>query len=382
MTAGSSTVYGLAVNRFKGAGIELRTRGNNIVWANRIGTNTAGTLDRGNIGAGVLIINSASNMIAFNGRDGVRILGTAVGNKIQRNSLFSNVALGIDLSGNGVTANDTNDADAGPNKLQNFQANISASRSGANLTVTYSVPSTAANSTFTLRVEFYFADTAKQEGKTFLQAASYTSAGRKTITFPAGAASAGSRIVATATDASGNTSEFSASRAVTSPLLALKGEASAPGSQPPTLTSAQLQPIVNAAIARLTSQGLNSAQVQTLSSVKFNIASLSGATLGLAGDTFITLDSNAAGYRWYIDETPGYDSEFGVPNLKSKIANPKLIELLTTVMLELGRVLRDSDLDPQTHLDELVSGTLGTGVLRSSHLNALDSFLARQKRFI
>ena len=297
ITVGSSTVRGLAINRFKGAGIELRTGGHNIVSGNRIGTNAAGTLDRGNLGAGVLIVNSASNTIggttaatrnlisgndqsgvsisgasasgnlvqgnfvgtnaagtlaiansldgilingassntiggtavsaantiAFNGRDGVRIVGTAVGNRIQRNSLFSNAALGIDLNGNGVTANDSQDVDAGPNKLQNFPALVSAVRTGTNLTVTYSVPSTAANSTYPLRVEFYIADTAKQEGKTFLQFASYNSAGTKIVTFPAGAASVGSRIVATATDASGNTSEFSANVTVTNSLMGAGG---------------------------------------------------------------------------------------------------------------------------------------------------------------
>ncbi len=110
-------------------------------------------------------------------------------------------------------------------------------------------------------------------------------------------------------------------RIVTSPLLALNGDASAQGSPPPILTSAQRQPIVNAAIARLASQRLNSAQVRKLATVKFNIASLPGATIGLAGDTFITLDSNAAGYGWSIDATPFDDSEFSIANLKSQIQN-------------------------------------------------------------
>ncbi|MCL4202942.1 MAG: hypothetical protein KJ000_10615 [Pirellulaceae bacterium] len=54
---------------------------------------------------------------------GVRIEGdTARFNKIQRNSIFGNVNLGIDLGAAGVTANDEDnlDGDDGPNDLQNF----------------------------------------------------------------------------------------------------------------------------------------------------------------------------------------------------------------------------------------------------------------------
>jgi len=48
------------------------------------------------------------------------VSGTAAGNLISQNSIFSNGTLGIDLGGDGVTANDSGDTDPGPNGLQNF----------------------------------------------------------------------------------------------------------------------------------------------------------------------------------------------------------------------------------------------------------------------
>src|SRR4030095_6473844 len=69
---------------------------------------------------------SAGNIIAGNSGDGVRVSSPGdIENLISLNSIFANVGLGIDLGGNGVTANDSsvagpNDTDDGPNRLQNF----------------------------------------------------------------------------------------------------------------------------------------------------------------------------------------------------------------------------------------------------------------------
>src|SRR5206468_2584916 len=94
----------------------------------------------------------AGNVIAFNGKntnasngDGVHINPGSTGDSILGNSIFSNKRLGIDLVGGtenafGVTQNDltpTQDADTGPNNLQNFPEISSATLSGGQLTIIY-----------------------------------------------------------------------------------------------------------------------------------------------------------------------------------------------------------------------------------------------------
>ncbi len=66
------------------------------------------------------------NTIVCNNRDGIRIIDeNSINNKIRENSIYSNGGLGIDLGGDGVTANDDPDdprvdPDTGPNDLINF----------------------------------------------------------------------------------------------------------------------------------------------------------------------------------------------------------------------------------------------------------------------
>ena len=59
---GGSVVRGLAINRFSGNGLTLSGNGN-TVQANYIGTNAAGTVDLGNLGNGIQIVDGANNLI-------------------------------------------------------------------------------------------------------------------------------------------------------------------------------------------------------------------------------------------------------------------------------------------------------------------------------
>ena len=92
---------------------------------NHIGTTAAGS-SLPNGGSGVHIGGGADdnvvseNVIAHNTADGVTVVSSsATGNTVWENSVHSNGGLGIDLNDDGVTANDSNDADNGPNNLQN-----------------------------------------------------------------------------------------------------------------------------------------------------------------------------------------------------------------------------------------------------------------------
>lgn len=202
--------------------------GNNTIAGNYIGVNATGVGALGNSNSGIAISNRAqgnriggaaaalSNIIAFNTNNGVRILNVSpvpTGNRIQGNSIYSNGLLGIDLGVDGVTPNDTGDADAGPNNLQNFPV-LAYAIPGATTQIVGTLNSTA-NTTFTL--DFYASTAADPsgtgEGQRYLGSATVTAdgSGNATFNFTLAAATTASEVVtATATDPDGNTSEFSA----------------------------------------------------------------------------------------------------------------------------------------------------------------------------
>ena len=98
---------------------------------------------------GVVIfgVGATGNQIAFNAinsntGNGVLISGAGnVGNRVQSNSFINNTALAIDLGGDGVTPNDTLDADTGPNNLQNSPVIPAASSIAVDVTL-HSTPTT------------------------------------------------------------------------------------------------------------------------------------------------------------------------------------------------------------------------------------------------
>lgn len=191
---------------------------------NLVGTFKDGASALGNSGFGVLVIggtNSAigdgtaagANTIAFNGRDGISIQGNQdTGNRISRNSIFSNAGLGIDLFGAPSANNDTGDADVGANNLQNFPVITSAKNS---TTTIAGKLNSKPNKTYAL--QFFSNPSGINEGKKFIGQKSVTTdaSGNASFTFEsASKVATGRTITATATDASGNTSEFSAPRKV------------------------------------------------------------------------------------------------------------------------------------------------------------------------
>jgi hypothetical protein len=95
------------------------------VTGNFIGTDVWLVSPLGNGGHGVAIeghdTTVEANGILFNGAAGVAVVGdSAVSNLINGNVMFGNTMLGIDLGADGVTVNDPDDPDGGPNYLQNY----------------------------------------------------------------------------------------------------------------------------------------------------------------------------------------------------------------------------------------------------------------------
>ncbi|MBL8191318.1 MAG: right-handed parallel beta-helix repeat-containing protein, partial [Acidobacteria bacterium] len=155
-------------------------------------------------GNGNLIEN---NIITSNNDNGISV-AAGVGNRLSKNSIYSNGHLGIDLGQNGVTQNDPGDADTGANNLQNFPVVTSAVITGK--FVRLSVNFDGGNSPYTL--EFYANTTCGSsgygEGLILLGEITVTGSGTLTPSFQ-DIVPRGGFITATATDSSGNTSEFS-----------------------------------------------------------------------------------------------------------------------------------------------------------------------------
>lgn len=228
----SSTLRNVVSGNSNGVYLIGSTATGNLVQGNYIGTNAAGTAGIGNqngvqflfgasgntIGGAV---TGAGNRIAFNNDIGVDVSDSSnIQNSMRRNSIYSNGSLGIELGGNGVTANDPGDGDSGPNNYQNYPVISSAVSSGSTMTISGSLNSLP-SATFTLE---FFANPACDssgfgEGQTYLGSASVTTDAAGDGSFsPVFTASvpAGQAITATATDAAGNTSEFSQCKAVAS----------------------------------------------------------------------------------------------------------------------------------------------------------------------
>lgn len=123
VTAGNSTIKGLAVNRFSGSGIIIRTTGGNVLQANFIGTDTTGKTSLGNAGYGIWIDNGGSanliggttaglgNIISGNGDSGIYVYYTSTGaNIIQGNLIGTDITGSIDLGNgaNGIYINKSN----------------------------------------------------------------------------------------------------------------------------------------------------------------------------------------------------------------------------------------------------------------------------------
>jgi hypothetical protein len=171
----------------------------------------------GNVGFGISIITdtpglapAALSVIADNEVSGNTSHGVSIRESgpvtISQNRIFGNEGIGIDLKGgepeedqSGVTPNDPGDGDEGSNELLNFPLLTGLAND--------SVQGTACNG---CTVELFESDgdpTGYGEGRTFIAEATVSSGA---FAIPVSGLCAGDEVTATATDAVGNTSEFSA----------------------------------------------------------------------------------------------------------------------------------------------------------------------------
>lgn len=265
-SAGTRNVVGL-----NGAGIEIDNGGQgNLIQGNFSGVGADGVTPAGNLLQGIVLRSSNGfstplgpaqpnepgvsfnlvggmfagngNLVEFNGTAGVAVFGNPVsasgqpniGNAIEGNSIFLNgrnfasvssaptPLLGIDLSNgflfpreDGVTANDSkgHGAPNDPNNFQNFPVLTGAVPNSGKTDIAGNLK---ANQNSTYRIEFFASDVdplgLPAEGQQFLGAINVNTDASGASTFSATVnvlVANGRSVTATATDAVGNTSEFS-----------------------------------------------------------------------------------------------------------------------------------------------------------------------------
>jgi len=184
---------------------------------------TSGIHIYGSTTANTLLI--ARNLIHANFGVGISILGPGSGYSISQNAIYANDWLGIDLAvdyccQDGVTPNDPGDGDTGPNHLMNFPVLNSAKATNGKLVVKGTIDTPNPRS---VTIEFFANPVPNPggdpsgygEGALYLGSDRPNAQGKFTATLPAVAV--GTLVTATATDATGNTSEFALNLAATGP---------------------------------------------------------------------------------------------------------------------------------------------------------------------
>jgi hypothetical protein len=121
-----------------------------------------------------------------------------------------------------------------------------------------------------------------------------------------------------------------------------------------------LASVVEEAVARWAGLGASPDQLATLRNLTVSVADLAGSQLGFASGSSIWIDRDAAGHWWYIDPTPGDDSEFRLPGDQGEQGR---VDLLTLLVHEMGHVLGHGH---SRATGAVMSETLPPGVRRTA----------------
>jgi CSLREA domain-containing protein len=189
---------------FGDTGITLSEASDSLIRRNTIGFRRIGIEIQESTGNQIHL-----NTIFRNAKSGIQVDSKSKRNDLFRNIIFDNDELGIDLNRDGVTPNDFTDADSGANGSLNFPTFAHASLLEAVGALNTSV------GVADYRLEFFADGAAGQthgQGRNFLGFKNVTTTSDGftpfTFTYPA-PRTVDECITATATDSSGNTSEFS-----------------------------------------------------------------------------------------------------------------------------------------------------------------------------
>lgn len=230
-----------------GDGISISTQTGNEIQGNTIGLlELPTTQDPGGNGGYGISLNSVSsqsivaNQIEGNGLDGIGIgyFRSGTGNLISQNGFFQNGDLPIDLGLDGVTANDSGDADTGANELQNFPVITSVTSVSGSVRVAGTINSVSGHN---YRIEVFASPSADAsghgEGRQFVGSATVANGATWTVNISGGDIT--QVYSATATDtATNDTSEMSDNFSVTSPFVVTNTNDTGTGSLRAAITAA------------------------------------------------------------------------------------------------------------------------------------------------
>ena len=135
------------------------------------------------------------------------------------------------------------------------------------------------------------------------------------------------------------------------------------------LTTADLDATAAAAVARWQQAGLTADQQAALTGIVFAVADLPNGYLGGETDNTIFVDTNAAGYGWYVDATPADDAEFGLTIAGTELSATDPLaaghmDLLTVLMHEIGHRLGLDDVSLSEDAHGLMAESLDVGTRR------------------
>jgi hypothetical protein len=149
-------------------------------------------------------------------------------------------------------------------------------------------------------------------------------------------------------------------------LLADSALLSGPGTAA-NLAPRELTPGIEEAIDRWAAAGVSGTDLARLRRLKFQIANLPGAELGMQDGNTIWMDENAAGPGWFLDAAPWSNRAFFRPVAPDELQAPVgssafgKMDLLTVVEHEMGHVL---GLGEAVGTTEVMNETLAAGVRR------------------
>jgi len=208
-------------NLQQGIAIHVAGTDSHKITRNKIGTDATGLNPLPNGGDGIRIAEGchwniigiapdSGNVIAYNGGNGVTVMtANDLYNTISGNSIYNNTGLGIDLYFPGPNANDPGDTDTGPNMGMNYPViqNAVYNQISGETTVTGTLDTQNPQKA---KVELFLSDSYPSgygQGKIYLCSTIPISDGSFSVSFNHPLSL--SKLCATATDSSGNTSEFS-----------------------------------------------------------------------------------------------------------------------------------------------------------------------------